>query len=166
MEFPKWMGEHPRANVPWTPEECEILREAFNNGESINTIAARHGRSNGGIESKLFSLLGENFWIIQHRRSIDPEVEARRLSALGYCKTSNKHRLVSRIDNPDWLKVLAKSMNLAVADFYTPDGKMSSSWPDHYRRVYSKDSIEVPTEVLKFMPTSSHNTIGYIDPTP
>jgi hypothetical protein len=37
----------------WTPEEQERLIQAFQSGESLELVAARHGRTLRGIESRL-----------------------------------------------------------------------------------------------------------------
>lgn len=91
--------------------------------------------------------------------------KAERLTALGYRRTSNKHRMVSRIDRPDWLEVLARSMRRSVAEFCDLDtGEVSPSWCDHYRRVYSEDTMIVEDpEVFKLVPTSGHDSVGYVD---
>ena len=44
------------AGKPWTEEENQQIIEAFNNGESIATIAERHQRTQGSIRSRLVKL--------------------------------------------------------------------------------------------------------------
>ena len=63
FKFPKWMGKYPRLNAPWTPDEEAVLATAFRSGDSLKMIARRHGRGCGGIESRLMSILGENFYV-------------------------------------------------------------------------------------------------------
>lgn len=91
---------------------------------------------------------------------------AEALIARGYCRTSNRYRIVSRIDRPDWVAVLAEALNRAPADFYSPREKAPDGrWCDHYRRVHSKDKIlELPPDVFALMPTSDFNPIGYTGP--
>ena len=44
------------AGKSWTEEENQQIIEAFNNGESIATIAERHQRTQGSIRSRLVKL--------------------------------------------------------------------------------------------------------------
>lgn len=85
------------------------------------------------------------------------------LIAQGYRRTSNKYGMVSRIDRPDWIEVLAKELHRAPADFYVPgEPEPSGSWCDYYRRCLSKDTITLHVEVARQIPTSSHDPVGYI----
>lgn len=93
------------------------------------------------------------------------QLSAAELVRLGYRRTSNAYRLVSRVDRADWADVLAKALHRAPADFYLPDGKPSGSWTDYYRRVHSNDTRTVSAEVLKDIPTSSHDPVAYIEGT-
>lgn len=60
------------------------------------------------------------------------------LRAFGYCRVSRKYRYASRIDRADWLQVLRKA-RLTIARLTL------SGLADQYRRVYSKDVVEVAT---------------------
>jgi hypothetical protein len=93
------------------------------------------------------------------------DLSAEELIALGYRKTSNAYGLVSRIDRPDWVEVLAQEMRRAPADFIVRDGsgRISPSWCDHYRRVYSKDTHTVDPERIARIPTSDHDPVGYVE---
>ncbi|MGC4012130.1 MAG: hypothetical protein QM805_25975 [Pseudomonas sp.] len=42
-----------QAGKPWQPEEEQALLQRFEAGESIAAIAREHGRSTGGIRSRL-----------------------------------------------------------------------------------------------------------------
>ena len=93
----------------------------------------------------------------------DPVFRAQELSDQGYCRVSNKYRIVARIDREDWIQwIIDKdNMNITVADFYTKDGDLSYSWADYYRRVYSRDKIEnVPSAIFKLLP-SSGDGVGF-----
>ena len=81
--------------------------------------------------------------------------------AQGYRKISNKHRIVARIDREDWVHVLAKSMRRAVADFYEPNGQVSSHWADHYRRCHSSDKLTLGDAFFKLMRGSSGDSTGF-----
>lgn len=59
--WPSWMGETPRVNCPWNAAEEKLLVARFKAGDTLGVLAQRHGRATGGIESRLFLLLGENF---------------------------------------------------------------------------------------------------------
>lgn len=89
------------------------------------------------------------------------EEVAARLRAQGYCRTSRRHRMVSRLDRPDWLQHMARQMGRAVADFYRPNGEFSCQWEDHYRRCFSQDTRTVSDEVFKLMPSSNEICQGY-----
>lgn len=88
--------------------------------------------------------------------------EARELIALGYCRTSNKYRMLARIDRADWVEVMAKEYRRAPADFCIPgETEPTGNWCDQYRRCFSNDKIEVSEEVFKLMPPSGHNPTGW-----
>lgn len=79
---------------------------------------------------------------------------AQELISLGYRRTSNAYCMVSRIDRPDWIQVLASKMHLSVADFHNVDGSgVSDHWKDHYVRVYSKDNLTVHPQILRHVPS-------------
>ena len=86
-----------------------------------------------------------------------------KLKALGYCVTSRKFGLVSRIDRDDWKEYMAL--------LYSPWSlKVGMDWvsvlgdgaEDHYRRCYSTDTIEVGQSRAKSFPKSHTTTTGYI----
>lgn len=93
------------------------------------------------------------------------DLSAEQLIARGYRRTSNKYRIVSRIDRPDWIAVLAEEMRRAPADFYVPgEPDPAGNWCDYYRRVLSKDKIEgVPHEVFCRIPSSDWDSAGYVE---
>jgi hypothetical protein len=74
----------------------------------------------------------------------------------GYAIVSRMHRIASRIDRPDW----KRSMAIRHSPWSLEDGM---DWvrilgnrgaADQYRRVYSKDQIEVPISWVSKMPNS------------
>lgn len=90
-------------------------------------------------------------------------LDAETLLSRGYRRVSNAHQMVSRIDRPDWVEVMASQMRRAPADFYVKEtGEVSASWADHYRRVYSKDVLYVAPEVAKEVPGSGGDGVGYV----
>jgi hypothetical protein len=96
---------------------------------------------------------------------VSAAVQAARLTSAGYRRVSNKHRIVSRIDREDWLEHLARKMRQAPADFILKDGtgRVSPAWCDHYRRIYSKDTITVSSEaVFRLIPGSGFDPVGFI----
>lgn len=100
--------------------------------------------------------------------------EAERLRALGYRRTSSKHKLLSRIDRADWVTVLAAHLRRAPADLYilsqnlgagyTMSDTPSGQWCDYYRRVLSNDSVEVSRAVATLVGGSSFDDCGYVSP--
>lgn len=89
-------------------------------------------------------------------------MNARELTLRGYRRVSNRHRMVSRIDRPDWVEVLAKKLHRSPAELYLPDGRISPSWCDFYRRVHSKDTLVVSQEVYRQIPSSGWDGVGYV----
>lgn len=88
-----------------------------------------------------------------------PEV----LVAQGYRCVSRAYCMVARIDRPDWLEVMAKRVGCAVADFYRKDGGgVSAMWADTYRREHSKDVLTVHPDIVRMIPTSGWDPVGYI----
>lgn len=47
---------HPRQGKAWNPDEDRRLYDAFVGGQPVNIIASTHGRSAGGIRSRLVRL--------------------------------------------------------------------------------------------------------------
>lgn len=93
------------------------------------------------------------------------EHTAAELIAKGYRRTSNKYRMVSRIDRADWLTVLAVHCRRAPADFYEIGAENpSGNWCGFYRRVLSKDTIEgLDPEVFKEIPSSDWDDCGFCE---
>lgn len=80
------------------------------------------------------------------------------LAERGYCVTSRAHRMIARIDRPDWKDQLAKELRTDYEE--TLD---APHWKDFYRRVLSKDKLYVDEEKVKSIPKSSSCDIGYVD---
>jgi hypothetical protein len=91
-------------------------------------------------------------------------LDAKELTRRGYRRVSRKYRLVSRIDRPDFVEVLAEDMNHAPADFFTRgERRVEGRWCDYYRRGLSKDVLHVPDEaVFLGVPPSDHDDVGYV----
>lgn len=68
-------------------------------------------------------------------------LSVKQLKRQGYCRTSNKHRMASRIDREDWKEYCLEKNHPVDADFY--------------RRVLSKDNITVPQSVFKGLLSSN-----------
>lgn len=88
---------------------------------------------------------------------VDPIVVmlfAGELAKKGYRRTSNAYCMVSRIDRPDWLTVMATAMHTCVANFYKTDGSgVPNNWKDHYVRVHSKDTLTVHPDIVRKIPS-------------
>lgn len=89
--------------------------------------------------------------------------EAETLALQGYRRTSSKYGMLSRVDREDWQEFMAKThapwdINEGRAWVYG----LGTRAADQYRRCYSRDKITVSTSISKFVPSSSHDTIGYV----
>ena len=80
------------------------------------------------------------------------------LISQGYRRTSRAFGIVSRIDRKDWVEVLARRFMCNVADMDLTTG----SDQDFYRRVCSKDKLQLDPKLALKIPPSSHDPIGYI----
>jgi hypothetical protein len=69
----------------------------------------------------------------------------------GYRITSRKHGIISRIDREDWLEFLLEH----YPNWRGKNGGLNTSMitelqaADHYRRVFSKDTLEIGKEALR-----------------
>ena len=82
--------------------------------------------------------------------SEDVEAEALRLIDSGYRAVSNRYRMVSRIDRPDWLAHMAFSHTEGFPGSDLENLRQGFNWvaglgeeacADHYRRCYSRDKL-------------------------
>lgn len=77
---------------------------------------------------------------------------AQHLTEMGYFRTSNAYCIITRLDRPDWIHVLATKMRCAPADFYNTDGSgVSDRAKGHYLRIYSKDQHTIHPKILRKM---------------
>jgi len=75
----------------------------------------------------------------------------KRLAEMGYRRVSNRFRIVSRVDRPDW--------KMDNGHGHTLDA-------DYYRRVVSQDCIEgVPGSAFVLVPNSTHDATEYVEVT-
>lgn len=86
-------------------------------------------------------------------------IDIQLLIAQGYRRISNKHGMLSRIDRYDWKEFLA-------SEGYYIGPQHEGSMADQYRRVYSKDVVELDPEIAKEVPSSGHDAIGFVDKEP
>jgi len=86
------------------------------------------------------------------------------LIAKGYLVVSRRWNAVSRIDRPDWKEYMA-SQHPRGMEWVNILGEQSAE--THYRRVYSKDTIEFEENyghiLIKGVPKSNDRVTGYID---
>ena len=54
--FAKIREKHPKAYTAWTKEEDEMLKESFNNGIPVESLAETFGRKEGAIRMRLMKL--------------------------------------------------------------------------------------------------------------
>jgi hypothetical protein len=82
--------------------------------------------------------------------------------ALGYCITSRRHLLASRIDCADWREVMGSKYPGAQ---WVKKGCNDRAAADQYRRCHSKDSVSVPSGWLKQLPNSGEGPTEFLNPT-
>lgn len=95
---------------------------------------------------------------------MDYQQEANRLMALGYRRTSTRHRIISRIDRVAWKVYMAKKHSpwslKAGLRWVVMLG--IDSGPDHYRRCHSEDRIEnVHPDLFKLIKSSNWDECGF-----
>lgn len=88
------------------------------------------------------------------------EAEVQKLIQQGYCRTSNRHGLVSRIDRAEWKERLTKERTPARVDEGVRRMGGLAAAEDQYRRIYSRDTLEVGNAVSQF-PASNGTVTGY-----
>ena len=88
---------------------------------------------------------------------------AKELMEMGYRVTSRKWGLVSRIDRPDWKEYMAKHHSPHSLEEGLEWVKLlgEAGAEDHYRRVYSEDTLEVP-ELARQMASSCGAVTGAV----
>ena len=84
-------------------------------------------------------------------------MNASELIAKGYRRISIRHKMISRIDREDWRDYMAQKLHRPV------ESMTDDIWGDHYRRCFSKDVIVVDGDMIKQIPTSSQDRVGYIN---
>lgn len=68
--------------------------------------------------------------------------------AQGYRITSRKYGMISRIDNPNWIEFFKKEQPNWFDKAGNFKGITKLQAADHYRRVYSKDTLELGRKAL------------------
>lgn len=93
------------------------------------------------------------------------QVDVKELIAQGYRRVSRKFGMLSRIDRPDWMEYMAAQHSpwnpeegMAWAKLLLKTGHAE----DQYRRVYSKDQIEISPRLALQVPCSSSSLTGYL----
>ena len=83
----------------------------------------------------------------------------------GYCRISNRHGIVSRIDRSDWKEYMAKKHSpWSIEAGMEWVSFLGTNAEDHYRRCYSKDTIELGSgNRAAIFPASSSTKTGYKD---
>ena len=84
----------------------------------------------------------------------------------GYCVTSRKFGIVSRIDRADWKIYMAKKHSPWSLEegLEWVEALGEAGAEDHYRRCYSKDSIETGSyNKVKSFPKSHFTITGYVE---
>lgn len=84
-----------------------------------------------------------------------PKAVAAYLSAMGYRRTSNSGQIVARLDDKDWLVVLAKS-------HFDDYNWAYIAGPEMYLRYHTRDTLVVAdNKIFKMVPTSVHDRTTY-----
>ena len=92
--------------------------------------------------------------------------DPKQLAAAGYRRISRKFGMLARVDRVDWLTFLSKELTFTAKDaaaWFEREQHNRGSWADYYRRVHSKDKIEIPVAIALKVPASCHDPIGFID---
>jgi hypothetical protein len=83
-------------------------------------------------------------------------VDIAKLIAEGYAVTSSAHRIVARVDRPDWLRVLEREAGMTQIQHGLAELQ------DHYRRIRARDRMTLPEDVdMRQMPNSSNHYKEY-----
>jgi hypothetical protein len=99
-------------------------------------------------------------WANAHSQEDDflAQQEAERLYASGYCPTSNRYRMASRLDRPDWKEHMSAQrvegfpgdMDIHLKDAMDWANGLGDGAADFYRRVHSKDTLrDIPEDVFR-----------------
>lgn len=91
--------------------------------------------------------------------------KAEYLTIAGYRRTSNRYRIVARVDREDWKEHMAaehspwsEEQGLAWVE------GLGDSAADFYRRCISTDKLTIASEAeFRKIPGSNHDPIGYIN---
>ena len=85
--------------------------------------------------------------------------QAALLKAKGYCRVSNRHDIIARVDRPDWWEFLEREFQQNMPIRTEAE---TGRWADHYRRVYSQDTQTVVPQVSRLIPSSRRNPTAYV----
>jgi hypothetical protein len=85
------------------------------------------------------------------------------LTSQGYCRISKTKKIVARIDQKDWIEILAKQLGKPVAEL-TADIKANPGvYEDLYRRELSQDQLYVGLVTFRTVPSSQGCPVRYIE---
>ncbi len=89
-------------------------------------------------------------------------MKAKELIQLGYRRVSNSYGIVARIDRPDW-KAFMAAEHPGGMSWVESLSQQPGSAEDHYRRCYSKDTLELGRSNGRMVPSSDWDATGYIE---
>lgn len=91
---------------------------------------------------RVYSLTGATTYNVHVTDEIS---EARRLYASGYCPTSGRYLMASRIDRPDWKEFMADAHpgGMSWVD------ALGDAAGDQFRRIYSRDKITLDAKTYQ-----------------
>lgn len=86
-----------------------------------------------------------------------------RMIASGYCRVSNNHQTVSRLDKTDWQKEVALYYNPDDPDGAGRERAVGCTAADTYRRCIGKDKVHIENrELFKLFPSSDSGPWTYL----
>jgi len=80
----------------------------------------------------------------------------------GYCRISKTKQLAARIDEENWVEILAKHHNKTFQGMLRAVLACPEKYEDIYRREFSKDVIIVGKTTSVALPGSNSTSTGYI----
>lgn len=91
------------------------------------------------------------------------------LAAQGYCRISKRKNLAARIDEENWVELLAAHFGKTLHEMFTEVLANPGHYEDLFRREWSKDRLDVSLTTMRNLPSSFECPVGYlpkIDPPP
>ncbi len=106
----------------------------------------------------------KNSWKLGRAKKLCPHcgeifLTVKELVARGYRRISNAHKILSRIDRPDWKEAMAAT-HLSGMAWVEALSKQPGQAEDYYRRCISKDWVTIKD--AKRVPPSNWDRVGFV----